>query len=1257
VGCGRGDLSVPDREALKPHQEATMSLRIEMQPATDLHIDRDGKVKLPEVILDTDGAWIATLETLPRVLSEHVDGEVARRIEACFKNTYLPPVGDPAKKSFLDRKAALKAALVTVEPIRSRVRIAVTVVVQWSGSERGAPAKVQRDAVWDLIPPPPDTLASYLVSPFCRVEVETPSVLIRDGGPSVELKIKVYNRPTGAKPSLELLQPPSDAPQLLKALEQLKATPLTSEAVEGGCERWSTNLVLRLDPTAKQEMRNIAAYEVMRLLCRAVVADSIADFLLHVASAEAPFPGLLAVDFGTSGSTVTMYDPGEIPVDRGLALEQELRMRELLLARLIDEKGDCRLRRVGPADWDNLTESLNLPGPGARKLALRAAIAGDRNDMLEALRQLETHLSSSPLRRRMRRALQEIYEAAFLEPRLGSQRFVWVPVEPEAEIDESDEAESRDDGDQTQHKDISSELQIVKYSKPLTVLMGKAARKIRNEALARALAEEGGEKSHSVGSEVSFQHLRSVKRYLGSRRSFTGWLDGKWVHVSAREITQGAWNFLIEAANTWRAEHQATGGVLTRVIATYPTVATPAIRREVYEQIAELGFPIVITDYDEAVAAAFFYFHREMGGIIDLGPELFKSRAQKDNGRCFQNVLVIDIGGGSTDIALLKLTLYEVDPFEPGEDRGAGGRFYVLQPRLLGSSGSTYLGGDLITLRVFEMLKAALADRLLQAVQTGETTSEPLAKLIDKLGPEFRIDKLGPEFRIQDKRFRVGSIAQPVFEFDEAHPSRRAALAAAELVLPTHSRIPKRQQAFSVLWERAEKAKVKSLGTGLSYTMKAAEVAKILPHFQIDPRHASFDVEIPVAAFDKAAEEIIVEAIKIANGLLTHQFLHDENGQKRLKPETLDWLILSGKTWNLKLAQELLKQQFQLSRVFTWNPDRVTFDPKYAKLATSAGACYAERMRGNHPAPKQSKPDLKRGVNILSPEVANLFWFLPCSFRLDQQGSPTIFKNGQHLYRLDQDPVGKARSEPRGAPLLVTVYRQDYPEARQIPWNSFGGRELAETLELEPEAFREQMRMQYEVDHRLLMRVYLWQDDDGGLPHHFMIDPSIPALKLAAMNSQPGPGDRLAGCDVGVGAEIGLAAGHEPRILIKHDQPLKETFHLGKETLRGYIVERLDDLFRDDTLSIFTRLPNQATWARVGEVTRPGTQSESDFPPWYQVSLDDQGQLRIHFGRVPYWMTEDPRVWREEPGRILVHELDPVSAAPPPGRDPFDGTH
>src|SRR5262249_9969391 len=140
------------------------------------------------------------------------------------------------------------------------------------------------------------------------------------------------------------------------------------------------------------------------------------------------------------------------------------------------------------------------------------------------------------------------------------------------------------------------------------------------------------------------------------------------------------------------------------------------------------------------------------------------------------------------------------DPFLPGENRGAGGRCYVISPRLLGSSGNTQLGGELITLRLFRLLKAALADRLLAPGQDKQGGSAALARKIAQLG-ETVVDGTG--------RFQPGSIFNAVAALPESDPLFTDALNAAEQVLPTRWRNnPARLQAFYTLWEHAEAAKI-----------------------------------------------------------------------------------------------------------------------------------------------------------------------------------------------------------------------------------------------------------------------------------------------------------------------------------------------------------------------------------------------------------------------------------------------------------------
>ncbi|MCI0461326.1 MAG: virulence factor SrfB, partial [Gemmataceae bacterium] len=972
----------------------------------------------------------------------------------------------------------------------------------------------------------------------------------------------------------------------------------------------------------------------------------------------------------------TLYDPGVVEDLTGLAPEQEVRLKELLLTELMNEDCSCKLADADPEAWQGLVERVggNLPGEGPAGPRLRAALRAGGTRMFEAIRQLEICLGARPIRAAVFKALNRIYHEAFLEPRLKSQSLVAVPLDPNF----------------PQEKDIPSEIEIKGPGKPPQVLMGRRAQQNRRSAMALAAQPTGAESNGPTpltldGVRRLFHH--SPKRYLGVRRSFAVPLDEELVPVTSDELVQAAWAQLIELTNGWRARHPTacSKGRFTRAVVTYPTVAPPSVRREVETLVRELKFPDVVTDYDEAVAAALFYLHREFGGSLDLGPEVFKARSRRDKNKWFQNVLVLDIGGGSTDLALLQLTLEEVDPFLPGESRGAGGRCYVITPRLLGSSGNTQLGGELISLRVFRLLKAALADRLLTAVQDKHLESAGLASKIAQLGEVFT-DGSG--------RYRPGSIVDTVNDLPETDPLFTDALNAAEQVLPTRWRNqPGRLQAFYTLWEHAEAAKIQLGGRrepGAEppvFELVDQEIGNILNQCGI--AHTVKDagalhVRLDAGQLERAAEPVIQEAVGIARGLLAgrlpRQALPDAEAAETVAQEPLDWLILSGKTCNLELVHQVIRQEFVNSPHFVWNPERVTFVPQYAKLAPSAGACYAEKMRRTAFAPFRFKEQLRKGLNQLTYNIDNLFFFLPCSFLVPvHNGQIEIFRAGQPLYRLDEQEVGKARSEPLGVRLLNAVMRRDFQAATPILWGSYDGMALARELEMPVPVFLNRIMMQFEVDYRLFMRIFLW---DGPAPH-YQLDPQAAFVDVADTSRRqiedrgPRTEDRqktagalsptvTAGWDISADVITAQTNSRPATILIAADQELTETFHHnGDASCRGLIVP-MPDLF-DETgkLMLHARPPGGNEWVGIGELPRPvekkasvpGQERATEYPRRYHLTLDEHGVLRVHLGEVPYWKTEDLQDWKGRPGRVLQRDLELVEPPARENRDPFCGVH
>jgi hypothetical protein len=1288
-----------------------MGLIIKTVPEFQLELAADGSVALPSVAL------LPTSENMPHIKKFEV--EVASRSTPLSQEADVARVAEklalgyprfeyrPGKEVALRQQMTVPLNRVVLnKPLPTGARFTMTVQVWYYDSDAqgrpnssaGVRGPTQSTSVLMQSSPPSPRGGPPSSSGSCRLEVEPGQLTVVDRGDPALLTVRIENRPASIVPHLMLTDALPDAPELAAGLSTLLAGGLIRGPDDpAGKETWRAELALELDPNARRLLWERSQGGPLEVYARAEVQGvASCDFMLRLLCQEDLFKGLIAMDFGTSNSTVALYDPGVVEDLSGLAPEQETRLKELLLTELMNEDCSCKLPDAEPEAWRGLVERVgaNLPGEGDPCQRFKGALRAGGARMFEAIRQLEICLGARPIRAAVFKGLNRIYHEAFLEPRLKSQSLVAVPLDPSF----------------PQDKDIPSEIEIKAPGSPLQVLMGRRAQQNRRKAMALASQGDGVPPSAGPAGEgqtpVSLDGVRrlfhhSPKRYLGVRKSFPVPLGGETVPVTSDQLVQAAWAQLVELTNQWRHRNPTicSKGRFTRAVVTYPTVAPPSVRREIETLVSGLKFPDIVTDYDEAVAAALFYLHREFGGSLDLGPELFKARSRRDNGKWFQNVLVLDIGGGSTDLALLQLTLEEVDPFLPGEDRGAGGRCYVISPRLLGSSGNTQLGGELITLRLFRLLKAALTDRLLTAVQDKHLESAGIAGKITQLGEAF-VDNSG--------RYKPGSILGNVADLPESDPLFTDALNAAEQVLPTRWRNnPGRLQAFYTLWEHAESAKI-LLGSrrepgadAPTFELGDQEISTLLSQCSI--AHTIKDagavrVTLDAAQFESAAEPVIQEAVGITRGLLagrlprrvvprspdhatTNGSPPDASPPAEVQ-EPLDWLILSGKTCNLDLVHRAIRQEFVNSPHFVWNSERVTFVPQYAKLAPSAGACYAEKMRRTAFAPARFKEQLRKGLNQLTYNIDNLFFFLPCSFLVPvHNGQVEIFKAGQPLFRLDEQEVGKARSEPIGIRLLNAVMRRDFQAATPVLWGSYDGMALARDLEMPVSLFLNRIMMQFEVDYRLFMRIFLW---NGSAPH-YQIDGRLGFLDVAEgtrrgangappaekattplPSSQAEPTSVKAGWDISVDAITAQSNNRPATVLIAADRELREVFHLNGESQCRGLIAPLPDLFNENgKLMVHARRPGGTEWIHIGELPRPvdrkavqpGQERTTEYPRRYHLTLDEQGILRVHLGEVPYWQTEELKDWKKSPGRVLLRHLELVEPPARENRDPFCGVH
>ena len=142
--------------------------------------------------------------------------------------------------------------------------------------------------------------------------------------------------------------------------------------------------------------------------------------------------------------------------------------------------------------------------------------------------------------------------------------------------------------------------------------------------------------------------------------------------ATSDDLIREALRYLVDRCNEYIEKGTADigKGRVNRVVITYPTMASPTVRQKLRAMVNDVGVAFVDNSYDEAIAAALFILLRDFGGDHDTGLELLRSRSRTNGeGQWTQNLLVIDIGGGTTDIALLALHLRNATPGGLGDPR------------------------------------------------------------------------------------------------------------------------------------------------------------------------------------------------------------------------------------------------------------------------------------------------------------------------------------------------------------------------------------------------------------------------------------------------------------------------------------------------------------------------------------------------------------------------------------------------------------
>lgn len=467
--------------------------------------------------------------------------------------------------------------------------------------------------------------------------------------------------------------------------------------------------------------------------------------------------------------------------------------------------------------------------------------------------------------------------------------------------------------------------------------------------------------SVDFASDATGERVRGAKRHLSDLEH-----EVPGTELSGRELFRRVYARFAELVADELELPRAIGSLSV----TFPTKLPPDKRDELLDVLRTLA-PKVEMNIDEAVAAAGFAMMKRLGADFLLGVEAFTLNARcPEGGRAWEqprawakarawheNLLVIDVGGGTTDCALIKVTIVDATPAAAGDSPG---RFYKLQPQVLASGGRLNLGGDRLTARLFTLLRGKLG------IMAGDT--------------------------------RFQGVEQALLRKQRFH----ALWEAAEAV--------KRQGLGR---ENPATVRVCAAAPG-----GAAPDSGAVPFVWPESPDGAAPAELSVAEATVTADELgeqvrdlVAEIAWLAGGIARGGLDVSGGGH-----ESVDRVLFSGGSMQSAALrrgiEDALRRRFesdQLAPTF-----EVEFDAEFAKTGTAVGGVYLDAVADLSPDADDPQviPELLSGISYLDVDASRLYVNLAADFHLRKGSQETyeepVFSRGQ---RLELEPGGRAYAE------------------------------------------------------------------------------------------------------------------------------------------------------------------------------------------------------------------------------------------------------
>jgi hypothetical protein len=317
---------------------------------------------------------------------------------------------------------------------------------------------------------------------------------------------------------------------------------------------------------------------------------------------------------------------------------------------------------------------------------------------------------------------------------------------------------------------------------------------------------------------------------------------------------------------------------------------------------------------DEATAAAFFFLYRR---VFESPGGLQRFRYLHPNGL---NLLLYDLGGGTTDIALVKVT----------SDHNRH-----LRVGVLGRTGMRGFGGDDMTRIVARLLKAKLLAALLQA--RGKTPPTLPARQNDPVTVRTNLEQwfrkladLDPNDQYIPTRFTPGQVdpdtrfrqrcAIELFRF--AENLKRELSKSGGTAKLVDGIVKNRDTLFDPMFKGVPDVQVAAL---------QAQLQNLTLHrWEVD---ALIDSMNPTPAPGTSPDGLITRSIQKCNRLIDEVLRRRpmENGQPE---EEIDWVVVSGNAARYPLVREQLIAKLEIDNV----AERLTLAEDNLKFAVAKGA-------------------------------------------------------------------------------------------------------------------------------------------------------------------------------------------------------------------------------------------------------------------------------------------------------------------------------